>query len=95
VEALHRLLVGRLEGDVEPGRRRSVRAHEELVGREVALSLEGEAEADGLQHGSVERFAGLDVGDADVDVVEQASLVEAHRTAAYSRFPLTAGESLA
>ncbi len=73
MEALDGRAVGRLEGEVDVRGRRAVGGDEELVGLEVARPLVERAEAEHVEGRGVEALAGLEVGDAQVDVVEEAA----------------------
>ena len=78
VEAVNRLAIRRLEGEMEAGGRGPVSAHEQLVGGEEARPFHADFGAHRREHGGVERLAGVEVGHAQMDVVEQPAPVEEH-----------------
>ena len=87
VKAVDGLAAARLEGEVEASGRLPVVAHEELVGGEVALAFHDELAAERLEHGGVEALARLEVGDAQMHVVEEpAEVVFGHRRSLASHF---------
>ena len=71
VEALDGLAILRLEGDVQARCGLAVTTHEELVGREPAVSLRHDPESQRLEGSGVEPLARLDVSHTQVDVVEE------------------------
>ncbi len=73
MKAVDRLPVACLEGDVEAGGNRAVVRDEELVGGEPAVAFADDAEPERLERACVEALARLDVGDAQVNVVEEPS----------------------
>ena len=60
-----------LEGEVQAGGRLAVRAHEELVCREPAVSLRRDPDAERFQRAGVEALARVDVPHPQVHVVDE------------------------
>jgi transcriptional regulator GlxA family with amidase domain len=67
-----------LEGEMDAGGRALGGRHPQLVGRKVARALAAERASQGRQRRPVETPTGLEVGRAEVDVVEQPSDVKFH-----------------
>ncbi len=81
VKAVDCLAVGRLEGEVEARGDGAVVRDEELVDGEPAIALADDAEPERLERARIEALARLEIGDAQVDVVEEPTSVNLwHRT---------------
>ena len=88
MEAVDGRPVLRLERDVQPSGGRPIVAHEELVGREPAVSR-ADLQSDRLERPRVEALARLEVTDAEMQVVEEpagVSLGHAGQTTALCPF---------
>jgi len=75
VVSLNGLAIGRLEGEMEIGRRRAVVRDEELVRREPAVAFTRQLEAERRKCSRVEALAYLEICDAQVDVVDKPASV--------------------
>ena len=73
VKAVHRFAILGLEGDVKCGGGWPVAADEELVGGEPALSFACDTEAERRQRSCVKPLTRLNIGHAQMDVVEEPS----------------------
>ena len=71
VKAVDGLPVGRLKGEVEVGGNRAVARDEELVGGKPAVALADDPEPERRERTCIEALARLDVGNPQVDVVEE------------------------
>ena len=78
VEGMNALRVTRLESQMNPGHRTVGLIHPQLVAGKMPGALGGEIMPKRLQDGAVEAPARLEVGDAQVDVIDQAALMTLH-----------------
>ena len=53
-------------------------ADEELVGEEIAVAFARQIAAERLQHRAIEPLARVEVGDDEMDVIDQAAEMEIH-----------------
>ncbi|XXZ15360.1 hypothetical protein WMF18_12145 [Sorangium sp. So ce315] len=79
MEPVHLLAVRRQQGEVHARHRPAVaRRDEQLVGGEAARGLDDDVAPEHLQHRTVEALAPPEVGDAEMDMVDQPTHVKLH-----------------